>query len=341
MTAATNEGMADAVRQIVQYKKPHGFLAYRRSDDVFENHMNADTYVEKFETECKAYNVADLYEAFTLVQGPSSIREIEELMPEPEEGTKWEKLKKQFLDFHQPSKMTASFRNNFHQSVQKARESNMSFARRLRRQVKYCGFSDSTLAKAERAKLELTALLAQIGHGSTNEKVRKKALTDDCKWNDLIALIREQDAAQAQMDALDDRKSIRKISHQSSKFKSHSGYSKPARTEQSKDCFFCGNGIHDRSNCPAKNVRCAACGKIGHLKLSCLNSTRPSRNQKPFKKPIRKIYEDVPEEDEEEHHEEDEEDDYYGSAYGSECSYNDDEQASGFVRHVNKQANFY
>ena len=50
--------------------------------------------------------------------------------------------------------------------------------------------------------------------------------------------------------------------------------------QTSKDCFFCGNGIHERSMCPAKGVTCAACGKLDHLKPVCRNTAKTGKTSK-------------------------------------------------------------
>ena len=44
--------------------------------------------------------------------------------------------------------------------------------------------------------------------------------------------------------------------------------------------FFCGNGVHERSMCPAKGVTCAACGKLDHLKPVCRNTAKTGKTSK-------------------------------------------------------------
>ena len=337
MTAATNEGVAAAFRQaIIAPPKPPGFPMFIESSNFLKNYKNASIYVKKFEAECAAYKVEDLYEAFKLVTGPK-LELIEETMPVPETGSKWQKIKRQFQDFYQPAKMIATFRQDFNFAFQREGESSIGYLLRLRELTPYCRFSDSE-DNAEKAKQELVALMAQVGTGSTVDKVRKAALKDDVTWNSLVSVAREQDAAQAQLNALDDRKVIRKVYTKSSRFQNRSGYSKPIRTDQpKKDCFFCGNGVHDRSRCPARNVKCAACGRIGHQKPVCKSSTRPDNSNKPFKN-IRKIHEDKSDEEEQDEVTEEHSVHHHHETYDdSDSSFDYDEQASGLVRHVTKQ----
>ena len=42
-----------------------------------------------------------------------------------------------------------------------------------------------------------------------------------------------------------------------------------AGTFTSKKCYFCGNSIHNRRNCPARNCVCDNCGKKGHYAKVC------------------------------------------------------------------------
>ncbi|GFX64638.1 retrovirus-related Pol polyprotein from transposon opus [Trichonephila clavipes] len=41
-------------------------------------------------------------------------------------------------------------------------------------------------------------------------------------------------------------------------------------------CFFCGNDLHSRTLCPARDVTCRKCGKKGHYQRVC--KSRPGRN---------------------------------------------------------------
>ena len=331
MTTATNEGVMAAFRQAFQAPpKPPNFPMFHESTDFLRNYKQAAIYVKKFETECAAYKVEDLYAAFKLVTGPK-LELIEETMPEPETGSTWQKLKRQFLDFYQPAKMIATFRQDFHQAYQRNGETSVGFLLRLKELTPYCRFSESE-DRVEKAKQELLSLVAQVATGSKVDKVKKAALKDDIVWKSLVEVAREQDAAQAQIHALDERKHIRKVFTQQAPFKNRSGYSKPAYADRprSKDCGYCGNGMHDRSKCPAKLVKCAACEIIGHLKPVCRRKT----DNKPFKKFVRVVQDNSEEEIEEEkqyvHHDEE--------TYESDSSLDYEEQASGFVRHVSKQA---
>ncbi|GFT42665.1 retrovirus-related Pol polyprotein from transposon opus, partial [Trichonephila clavipes] len=47
-------------------------------------------------------------------------------------------------------------------------------------------------------------------------------------------------------------------------------------SSRSQKCFFCGNDLHSRTLCPARDVSCRNCGKKGHYQRVC--KSRPGRN---------------------------------------------------------------
>ncbi|GFW11244.1 retrovirus-related Pol polyprotein from transposon 17.6 [Trichonephila clavipes] len=49
-----------------------------------------------------------------------------------------------------------------------------------------------------------------------------------------------------------------------------------ASSSRSQKCFFCGNDLHSRTLCPARDVTCRNCGKKGHYQRVC--KSRPGRN---------------------------------------------------------------
>ncbi|GFY06678.1 putative retrovirus-related pol polyprotein from transposon opus [Trichonephila clavipes] len=49
-----------------------------------------------------------------------------------------------------------------------------------------------------------------------------------------------------------------------------------ASSSRSQKCFFCGNDLHSRTLCPARDVTCRNCGKRGHYQRVC--KSRPGRN---------------------------------------------------------------
>ncbi|GFU85774.1 putative retrovirus-related pol polyprotein from transposon opus [Trichonephila clavipes] len=47
-------------------------------------------------------------------------------------------------------------------------------------------------------------------------------------------------------------------------------------SSRSQKYFFCGNDLHSRTLCPARDVSCRNCGKKGHYQRVC--KSRPGRN---------------------------------------------------------------
>ena len=47
--------------------------------------------------------------------------------------------------------------------------------------------------------------------------------------------------------------------------------SKPFIQSKTKMCYFCGNVLHPRNACPARDVTCRKCGKLGHFSKVCMS----------------------------------------------------------------------
>ncbi len=59
------------------------------------------------------------------------------------------------------------------------------------------------------------------------------------------------------------------VTEQTSKAGASDDDSTLAGTFTPKNCYFCGNSIHNRRNCPARNCVCVNCGKKGHYVKVC------------------------------------------------------------------------
>ena len=46
---------------------------------------------------------------------------------------------------------------------------------------------------------------------------------------------------------------------------------------KTRKCYFCGNNIHNRQNCPARDCTCNKCGKIGHFAKVCQSKSKSSQ----------------------------------------------------------------
>ena len=63
------------------------------------------------------------------------------------------------------------------------------------------------------------------------------------------------------------------------------GDSSLASTSAPKRCYFCGDSIHSRKNCPARNSICHNCGKKGHYAKVCKSKTNTSTTASMFPSP--------------------------------------------------------
>ena len=46
---------------------------------------------------------------------------------------------------------------------------------------------------------------------------------------------------------------------------------------KNRKCYFCGNNIHNRQNCPARDYTCNKCGKTGHFPKVCQSNSKSSQ----------------------------------------------------------------
>lgn len=51
---------------------------------------------------------------------------------------------------------------------------------------------------------------------------------------------------------------------------------KPPLRSKTKFCYFCGNSLHPRASCPARDVNCRKCGKQGHFSKVCMSRNATS-----------------------------------------------------------------
>ena len=345
MTAATNEGMKEAIQQLKPtHLYPPNVPNFIPTHDPIQDFTNSKDYMENFIFQCECYEIKDLAKAFQMVIGVK-VRKALKHAPKPDNGTPWEKLKSQFENLYQFDDMETFFRQDFQNTVQKEGEPDCAYLLRLEEKVLDAKYSESA-DPAEVTKTNQKALMVQVATGTNNKELRNKAYRKDMTWDKLKQEAQNFDTTKAQILATRSASSshVRKIH---SRHQHHSGYSKPRTPAEQGDCFFCGNGTHDRKKCPAMGVKCAACGKDNHLKPQCRNTRRqngkvskPYRGKPNYAKNVHRIQETYPSdssdnETTEQHSNPPEDDNYY---YSSDSSYNTDEMATCFVRQVRKQA---
>ena len=344
MTAATNEGIREAMLGLKQkHIFPPNVPQFNPTHDPIIDYKNSKDYLENFEFQCKNYEIEDLAKAFSMVCG-TRVRKLLKHVAEPENGTEWEKLKSKFQSQFQYDDMDNYFTKQFQSTNQKEGESDVSYILRLQELILDVKYTDST-DPAEIKKVNEKQIMIQVASGALNKEFQKEALKSKMTLQKLIECAKTNDATKVQLQAIrsTSSSSVRKIYGGQ---QGYSGYSKPKPPTDKGDCFFCGNGVHDRKRCPANGVKCAACGKDNHLKPMCRNTRRQSgKVSKPYKgrpnytKNVHRIQESYPSESSDNETTEQqsncpEEDNYY---YSSDSSYNTDEMATCFVRHVKKQ----
>ena len=69
------------------------------------------------------------------------------------------------------------------------------------------------------------------------------------------------------------------VARQSS-YKRQAHTSRPQRTAtETSPCYYCGDGLHPRSQCPARRQFCQQCGKQGHFAVVCRQKAPQSVQQ--------------------------------------------------------------
>nr|XP_006814444.1 PREDICTED: uncharacterized protein LOC102808860 [Saccoglossus kowalevskii] len=124
----------------------------------------------------------------------------------------------------------------------------------------------------------------QIIEHCTSQRLRRRALREDMKLEDLLNFARAMEVSESQAADIEGNLHASTINAISRGFKSkHNKRGKPKRVavnesrSTSRLCYFCsGNYPHGRP-CPAKGKKCKSCGKDGHFAKVC--RSKPKRKE--------------------------------------------------------------
>ena len=183
--------------------------------------------------------------------------------------TAMECLNKYFL----PKKNLVYEIHKFRQAKQMPNESVDQFTTRLRHLASTCDFTNLS----QEIKIQLI-------EQCSSSRLRRKALREDMKLEDILAYARTQEATDQAVSQLekdmghssvhDSENPINAVRQH--KLDTYGGKSKPHETTTKKTCFHCGDKFqagHIR-NCKAKGKVCAACGKLNHFAMVCHSKPR-------------------------------------------------------------------
>ena len=175
-----------------------------------------------------------------------------------------------FSQYFEPKSNFRLARFQLRDLKQENKESVDSVVNRLKVQAKKCNFESSSLLEDN--------LIDQLIKGIAHVAVQKKLLDQDPKVLTLdkaLDISRTFEATQSQLIQLGCTEQVSYIK-QNIKKGNMKGNSDVYQKSNSQKCYFCGGQIHKRENCPAKNISCNKCHKIGHYGKMCMSKSQNS-----------------------------------------------------------------
>ena len=196
----------------------------------------------------------------------------------------WNFFLEKMKSFYKPTENLTIKNYQFRSLCQENSETFIAFCNRVDREARHCNLKcDSDTCTAQD-----TAIRDQILIGTTNEKIREEALKRS--W-DLATLRKDgmqlESALRGASELSNENGSVNKLGKyaktklsvgNSTDFKAKNSSVGNSTDFKTKSCYRCGLVIqksisqHVRQ-CKAKNSKCEACGKIGHLEIVCRSNT--------------------------------------------------------------------
>lgn len=215
----------------------------------------------------------------------------------------------QCLDsYFEPFRRKTYERHLFHQIVQQQEERFTDFVMRLRKQISRCSYNPCVVD-------ELIA--DRIAQGCKSQELRTKLLQKDRTLEEIIALgtslaesfNQSKQLGKPYMQSRPDHEvnSVARTTFRSGSDQSSSNTTAyPSRSQSNnRVCYSCGfrGHVQGSNKCPAKQTKCAACGKTGHWAKRCHSTGRGFKrrqddstsapNLAPKAKRIRAMYEEA------------------------------------------------
>ena len=220
-----------------------------------------DTMKENWKSKDKVSKVLGLF---------SSERVYEDWMiAEPDEQARsnatWIEFKTKMENLYKPTENSTLNNYQFRSVTQNSEETFASFCVRVEKEAKSCTFKCQHLD----CSAETTAIRDQIIIGTTDSRIREKALLDS--WN--LATLRTEGTkmeSASRGEAAISGGAVNKISNYSFSNLKNKKYAKSGGLT----CFNCGEffrgpAFKHNETCIAKNHKCKTCGKRGHLPKFC------------------------------------------------------------------------
>lgn len=205
-------------------------------------------------------------------------------------------------EYFEPFRRKTYERHLFHQIVQQPEERFMDFVMRLRKQIARCNYNSYVID-------ELIA--DRITQGCKSQELRTRLLQKDRTLEEIIALgtslaeswDQSKKLSKPNMQARSESE-VNLVNRRTNHSSAYKNYKQPDRNQNNRFiCYGCGRRghVHGSNDCPAKDTKCAACGKIGHWAKRCYGARQGFKRRQneslnePKAKRIRAIQEEIEE----------------------------------------------
>jgi len=185
-----------------------------------------------------------------------------------EDRKSYEKVLAAFRNYFAPQTNVIFERAQFHRRLQHEGEPAELFVRAVRNMADSCNFVD----KSDQIRDRLVVGIRNLTLSKEMQRMSEKDLSE----GEAIRLIRQSEAVDLQMKLLQQARatptSTTESQEASADFVRAQGrpkFSKTRDKRQSESCSNCGFDVHVSGGCPAANLKCNGCGKMGHFVRKC------------------------------------------------------------------------